>query len=133
MRSKQTVLALALGLACNLALADWTKVATTEDGKISQYADAATLRPTGSGVQLRTLTDYQDAQDISAGKTFKSVVLLDEFNCKDGSGRHLSLIAKSGNMGEGSTVAEEKLPAPVRQIREGSADADMLKFACAKN
>lgn len=133
MHVKPITLALALALVSNMALAEWTKVSASEDGKVSQYADITTRRPVGSNVQLRTMTDYLEAQEISAGKTFRSVTMQDEFNCEEGSGRHLSLVAKSDNMGEGKTVAVEMKPAPVRPIREGSADVEMLKFACARN
>lgn len=124
--------ALALTLLSTCALADWTRVSTSEDGKISTYADPDSVRVTGTRVQLLTLTDYQDAQVISGEQKFKSVKMRDEFLCDQGSGRHLTLSAMSDNMGKGTTVAVEMKPAPLRPIREATADAEMMNFACSR-
>ena len=121
-----------LTLASASAQADWVRVTRSDDGKSSTYADPDTLQTLGTRVQLMTLTDYQEAQVISADKKFMSVTMKDEFNCDNASGRHLNLTAMSDNMGKGSTVAVEMKPAPLRQIRESTADADMLRFACQR-
>ena len=133
MSTARTMLtALTLTALSTCALADWAKVNVSDDGKITTYADPATTLTLGAKVQLLTLTDYQEAQVISGEQKFKSVKMQDEFNCEDQTGRHLNLSAMSDNMGNGKTVAMEQKPAPLRQIKANTADADMLKFACAK-
>jgi hypothetical protein len=129
---KAALTALALTMLSTCALADWTRVSTSDDGKITTYADADTLLVLGAKVQLLTMTDYQDAQTISADQKFKSVKMQDEFNCDEETGRHVNLSAMSDNMGKGSTVAVEMKPAPSRKIQAKTADAEMLKFACKK-
>ena len=134
--TKTTALALALALALTLthtlAAADWTPVATSQDGKFTLYADTGTVLVLVAKVQLLTLTDYQEAQVISATQSYKSVTMQDEFDCDALRGRHINLTALSGNMGKGVTVATETKPAPERSINPATADGDMLKFACAR-
>ncbi|MEO8545329.1 MAG: surface-adhesin E family protein [Burkholderiaceae bacterium] len=130
--AKAALTALALTVLSTCALADWTKVSTSDDGKVTSYADTNTLLVLGAKVQLLTMTDYQEVQTISAEQKFKSAKMQDEFNCDDATGRHLNLSAMSDNMGKGSTVAAEMKPAPTRQIKLDSPDGDMLKFVCAK-
>ena len=133
MLTARTVLTtLALTALSTCALADWTRVSTSEDGKITTYADPATTQTLGVKVQLLTLTDYQEAQLVSGEQKFRSVKMQDEFNCEDKTGRHLNLSAMSENMGKGQTVAVEMKPAPWRQIKANTADADMMKFVCEK-
>jgi hypothetical protein len=123
---------LILSLASTCVQADWVRITTSQDTKISTYADPDTVRTIGPRVQLMTLTDYQEAQVLEGEKKFKSVKMQDEFNCDDGSGRHLNLSAMSDNMGKGTAVVVEMKPAPLRPIREATADADMLRFACTR-
>ncbi len=123
---------LILTLASTCVQADWVRITTSQDNKISTYADPDTVRTIGPRVQLMTLTDYQEAQVLEGEKKFKSVKMQDEFNCDDGSGRHMNLSAMSDNMGKGTAVAVEMKPAPLRPIREATADADMLRFACTR-
>ena len=130
--AKAALTALALTMLSSCALADWIKVTASDDGKITSYADPDTLLVLGAKVQLLTMTDYQEAQSISANQKFKSVTMQDEFNCDDETGRHINLSAMSDNMGKGTSVAAETKPAPVRKIQPQTADAEMLKFACAK-
>lgn len=130
--AKAALTALALTVLSTCALADWARVSTSDDGKITTYADTDTVLVLGAKVQLLTMTDYQDAQTITAEQKFKSVKMQDEFNCDDETGRHVNLSAMSDSMGKGSTVAVEMKPAPLRKIQAKTADAEMLKFACAK-
>lgn len=129
---KHSALALTLALTCTLASADWTRVAGSEDGKFTLYADTGTVLVLGAKVQLLTLTDYQDAQVIAGTQTYRSVTMQDEFDCDAMRGRHINLTALSGNMGKGMTVATETRPAPERAINPATADGEMLKFACAR-
>lgn len=132
MPTRPLLAALFLTLASTCVQADWVRITTSEDAKVSTYADPDTVRTVGTKVQLMTLTDYQDAQVIAGAQKFKSVKMQDEFNCDDGSGRHMNLSAMSENMGKGTTVATETKPAPLRSIREATADAEMLRFACTR-
>lgn len=133
MLTARTVLtALALTSLATCALADWTQVNASGDGKVTTYADPATMLSLSAKVQLLTMTDYQEAQTLLGEQKFKSVRMQDEFNCEEQTGRHINLSAMSDNMGKGQVVAVEMKPAPWRQIKANTADADMLKFACAR-
>ena len=125
MPTRPLLAALLLSLASTCVQAEWVRISTSDDAKVSTYADPDTVRTLGTRVQLMTLTDYQDAQLIAGEQKFKSVRMLDEFNCDDGNGRHMNLSA-------GSTVAAEMKPAPPRPIRDATADAEMLRFACTR-
>lgn len=129
---KTTALALALALTSTMASADWTRVASSEDGKFTLYADSGTLLVLGAKVQLLTLTDYQEAQVITGTQSYRSVTMQDEFDCDAMRGRHINLTAHSGNMGKGMTVAVESRPAPERSINPATADGEMMKFACTR-
>lgn len=124
--------ALILTLTSTYVQADWVRITTSQDAKLNTYADPDTLLTLGTRVQLMTLTDYQDAQVITGSQKFKSVKMQDEFNCDDGSGRHMNLNAMTDNMGKGTSVAVETKPAPLRAIRAASADGEMLRFACTR-
>ena len=132
LNTKAALTALALTVLSTCALADWTKVSASEDGKVTSYADADTVLLLGTKVQLLTMTDYQEAQTISGDQKFKSVKMQDEFNCDEETGRHVNLTATTENMGKGNIVAVEMKPAPWRQIKANSPDAEMLKFACIR-
>ncbi len=124
--------ALFLTLASPFVHADWVRITTSDDARVSTYADPDTVRTLGTRVQLMTLTDYQEAQMIAGEQKFRSVKMQDEFNCDDSSGRHLNLSAMSDNMGKGKIVANETKPAPLRPILESTADAEMFRFACTR-
>lgn len=132
LNARTALTALVLTALSTCALADWTQVNTSDDGKITTYADTATSLTLGAKVQLLTMTDYKEAQVISGEQKFKSVKMQDEFNCDEQTGRHLNLNAMSDNMGKGTAVAVEMKPAPWRQIKANTADAAMLKFVCAR-
>src|SRR5688572_25185932 len=75
------VVMMVLAVASGVAVADWTKVATTESDT-DIYVDRATISKSGNLARMWILEDRKVA-DTFSGKTFLSAKLHYEYDCKD--------------------------------------------------
>ena len=114
------------------ASAEWVKVASSDDGNITYYADPATIRKVGDKVRVWTLTDYKTSNVAGGDQQYLSTKVQEEFDCAKETARHLNLSAFSGNMGAGKEVGREKNPAKWHPVVHESIGEDVWKFACGK-
>lgn len=112
------------------ALADWTRVASTESDT-DIYVDHATISRSGNTAKMWILEDRKVA-DKFAGKTFLSAKLQYEYDCKDNQRRVLQSSLYSGQKTAGSIVQTSTKSGPWRPISAGRISEAMWKIACGK-
>ena len=129
---KKIAMGLTLAVTSTCALANWTEVASSDDGKVTYFADPATIRRIGPKVKVWTLTDYKEARVLAGDVQFLSTKVQEEFDCVEQTARHLNMSAFSANMGNGKLVGSEKNPDKGRPVTQESVTEEMWKFACGK-
>ena len=122
------LVAVLLMASMGTALADWVKVATV--GPDTHYAKTPAIAGTGQWVKSWQLIDYADAQD-RRGKKVRSGLSLAEFDCVSRSGRLLSLLFYSDQMGKGDVVQVAKVESKWEPTQPGVPDT-YWKAACIK-
>ena len=126
----KTILTLLLAAMSTGALAEWVAIGNTDDS--TAYADAATIRRSGSTAKMWNLSDYKTAQKLGPGKSYMSAKLQLEYDCREERARNLFLSYHSGNMGDGTlidVVIETSRWLPLPPGSEGEA---LWKIACGK-
>lgn len=121
---------MALAVASGIAIADWTKVATTESDT-DIYVDHASISKSDNLAKMWILEDRKAAGTFS-GKTFLSAKLHYEYDCKDNQRRVLRSSLYSGQKAGGSTVQTGTKPGVWRPITKGRVNEEMWKIACGK-
>ena len=124
------VVMMALAVASGVAVADWTKVATTES-ETDIYVDHASISKSGNLAKMWILEDRKVA-DTFSGKTFLSAKLQYEYDCKDNQRRVLQSSLYSGQKAGGSTVQTGTKPGPWLPITQGRVNETMWKIACGR-
>lgn len=124
------VVLMVLAVGSGVAVADWTKVATTESDT-DIYVDHATITKSGHLARIWILEDRKVA-DTFAGKTFLSAKLHYEYDCKDNQRRVLQSSLYSGQRAGGSNVQTGTKVGPWRPISPGRVSETMWKIACGK-
>jgi hypothetical protein len=127
---KSAVVAAALTIMSNGAIAAWIDVGATET--VTAYVDTATIQAKGNVVTMWDLLDYKKAQEIPTGKTFRSVRAQTEYSCSNRNSRPLAASAHSDKMARGGTVHAVNEPGNWRPVAPGSLDEAMWKIACGK-
>ena len=113
------------------AMAEWVKVVTPFDEKLTTYADPSTIRKSGSRVKMLSMVDFKAAEEIKNDIYVKSVKRQIEYDCKDEKKRLLSGELFSGNMGSGEIISTSKMgdwiPASL-----GTGNIKLWEIACGK-
>jgi hypothetical protein len=114
------------------AAAKWAVVDRSPDrGGAVVYGDPVTLQRSGNLARMWTLWDYKTTQVVE-GKRLLSTKWQDEFDCKAGRMRNISITGFSGNMGKGAVVGYGNSAFPWESVAPGSIKDDLRKFACGK-
>ena len=114
------------------AAAKWALVDRSPDrGGAVIYGDPVTLQRSGNLARMWTLWDYKTTQVVE-GKRLLSAKWQDEFDCKAGRMRNISITGFSGNMGKGAVVGYGNSAFPWESVAPGSIKDDLRKFACGK-
>jgi hypothetical protein len=123
------LIGLALSLVATAASAEWVLV--TEDSSRSKfYADPTTKKRSGNIVRLWFMQNFPSAQKIG-GKSYLSVKVFQEFDCKEDNARITSMVLYSELMGSGVPVDSLHTPnEPWAPVPPGTARQTMLHFAC---
>lgn len=129
---KRTVLGIALAVLCGRALADWTPVGGSQK-VFSAYADKASIRKTGNGVQMLGLYDFLMADVSADGQPHSSTVVLREYDCGGRRVRLLAYVDYAGNMGSGRVISPMGAKGSGRwdPVVPGALDESFLAIACA--
>lgn len=125
----KAILAALLAVMSSGAMAEWVLIRGDADGNV--FTDSATIRRADNKVKMWRLIDYKTAQDFGFDDIqYMSLMIQDEYDCKEEQLRKLYSAAYSENMGRGKVVVSsnklgEWVPTP-----PGSIGAELLKFAC---
>lgn len=122
-------LMLLLAAASNSAVAGWVKAGS--NGSDTLYADPITIIKTAHKVRMQALHDYTTALK-TAGSTFQSTVVQEEYDCKEKQSRILSFSFHARNLGKGRIVYSDNDSHEWQPVRPGSAREVLWKFACKK-
>ncbi|MBE0626938.1 MAG: hypothetical protein IH606_19225 [Burkholderiales bacterium] len=119
-----------LGAASGIAQAGWVEVGGNE--LATTYADAQTIRKSGSTARMWHLIDYTRAKEIAGMKPYRSTKIHDEYDCANDRKRTLSISLHSANMGEGGVLGTVTAPGEWRQVLPDTLVETLRAFACGK-
>jgi hypothetical protein len=112
-------------------MAEWIRVVTPVDERLTTYADPATIRKSGSRVKMWSMVDFKEAEKIKNDIYIKSVKRQIEYDCKDEKKRLLIGELFSGNMGSGEIISTSKMgdwiPASL-----GTGNVELWNIVCGK-
>jgi hypothetical protein len=121
---KKTILMLALAAISTGAMAEWVEL---EPGF---FADSNSIRHVGDNVRITFVKDLL-REKLVQGRPYLSVTSRREFDCSLKRQRALLVEFYSGQMAQGSVVADDPRGSPWVSAREGE-DIDMWNLACSK-
>ena len=101
---KINILVLLLLGSPGVAQAEWESISMSSDATFAEYINRASTRKTPHGYKVWELLDFKTLQQGVVGH-FRSIKLLEEYDCTRKRGRTLSAVWYSGQMGTG-TVAD---------------------------
>jgi hypothetical protein len=116
---------------CGNAAAEWTLLGGTP-AIYSAYADKASVKRTGTIVQMYGLYDFIMADVAVDGQPHESTVVLREYDCSAPRVRLLAYVDYAGHMGEGKVVSrpDDRPPARWEEVVPGSIDEAFIRMAC---
>ncbi len=122
-------IALMMILTCvsSSVVAEWTIV--NSDGMATQYIDLSRSLRNGESVKIWTAVDYKEPRQM-LGKKFRSVVIQEEYDCKNEQRRTLFVVANAGQMASGAAVISDPQVSNWQPTPPGSAGEMFLKLAC---
>ena len=127
---------LTLGLTCSSAMAEWTKVDKSANGKFTFYVDLVTIRVKGNTVKMWSLNDYIKPEPSAEGrgKFYKSAKGQSEYNCDEETKRLLAYSLHSKNMGLGEVLLSNYgFDGQWGAIAPDSIDSVLFSIACGKH
>ena len=132
MKHLALVLVLA-GLSANAA-ASWERVGGNKEGRgFYAYVDRATIRKSGSRVEMGVLINFKTAQtDSPDSKPYLSSKGQVECDCKDERIRTLAVSFYSRRLGEGAVVYSTSDPDEWQPVSPDSIGETLWKVACGK-
>ena len=119
-----------LKYACS-ADAEWSPVASMQDGSAIVYVDTTTIHKTGNRIKAWLLNDYKTAQEI-IGKQFMSMKTHSEHDCKKEQIRLLYGTYHSKDMGRGEIVLTDPHTGKWESVENGSAGRILWETVCGK-
>lgn len=102
-------------------------------GKEMVYVDLSRLKHEGKQIRAWVLYNYEEPQRLPNGRTWKSMVLLDEFDCTKETARNLQTYLYELPFGRGTTI-ESNTKAEKEAIANppDSAGDRVLRLVCDK-
>lgn len=98
--TKAIAIALMALVVNNAALAEWIAVDHPENG-VTLYADKSSIRKDGMTTTMLWLQDRKEPMRLSPRRSFLSLLVQTEFDCKKAKSRRRSISAYEKNMGGG--------------------------------
>jgi len=117
-----------LAAANGIARAGWVEVGGNE--LATTYADAETIRKSGSMASMWHLIDYAEARGLAGMKPYLSTKMHDEYDCAHERTRTLAITLHSANMGEGELLGTVAGPGEWRQVLPDTLVETLRAFAC---
>jgi hypothetical protein len=128
MRKVISIILIAFG--ASPAFAQWTQIGA--DGTTTQYIDFSKTQRGGSQVKIWTIIDYNEPQK-ALGIKFRSMIIQEEYDCKNSLRRTLSGVAYSERMASGTVAMHETQSSNWQAIPRDSEGELFLNIACANN
>lgn len=128
---RKIILMILLAVVCSSEAAEWVKVVSSKDAAV--YANPATIRKAGNKVKMWELYDFETAQTNPNGKTYLSLMVQSEYDCKEEQERSLAFSAYSEKMRDGEVIsAVSNNDAKWQPVIPGSNSVTLWKIACGK-
>lgn len=129
---RKTILMILLALVSSSAMAGWVELGRNESSTL--YGNPASIREAGSLVKMWTLSDARTVQWLR-DKSYVSVKMEWEYDCKEKQMRLLAIAYYSGNMGSGEAISF-KSGGPVSEkwgrVVPDSIEETFWKLACGR-
>ena len=126
---RKAIFMMLLAVVSSSALAQLVEIGS--DKTITIHADPATIQRMGSKVIMWEVGDFK-TDNVSAGKTFKSMRKQQEYECKEKQIRTLRTILYSDSMGKGEVVQTDHKPRNWEPVSPGSYGDFLWRTACKK-
>lgn len=110
----------------------WVKVGGAENKNVVSYADPDSMLKDGDSTKMWSLLDFRAVQTSPTSKSFMSMKLHYEYDCKEGKSRKLSHSFHAENMGGGETVYSDSEADKWKPVEPGSIRETLWKFACGR-
>lgn len=111
--------------------AEWLSIGRSDTFRA--YLDRESPRKSGDFVQVVQLMDFVTAQWVDARTVVWSIRSLVEYDCRQVRSRTLAVEAYSEQMGEGTRVADERMPeAEWENVPPGSTSEKTRQMVCGK-
>ena len=124
----------ALMLSACMANAAWTRIDESDDTVV--YADIDSLKRSANTATLWHLNDLKTARQtlitMSAGQSYLSTKVQQEFDCQEQKVRTLSFAAHSRKMGSGNVVLADDEATHWVSVFPGSIVPLLFEMACGK-
>lgn len=108
----------------------WGDGTVTSDGDMIIFRRAGPKGPEGRP-QLQLRYEYRDGVKMG-GKTFLSMLAVDEYDCKAGRFRNMRVAVFPGHNAEGQMLQQPSGPGAWEATKPGTVDAKSLAVACAR-
>ena len=110
----------------------WVKVGGAETKDVVSYADPETMRRDANTVKMWSLLDFKTVQTSPTSKSFMSMKLQYEYDCKQERSRKIAHNFHLENMGGGEAAYSDSEPGKWEPINPGSIRETLWKFACGQ-
>ena len=128
---KKLLLTLILAVVSSSVLAEWVRVVTPLDERLTTYADPSTIRKSSSSVKMWSMVDFKEAEEIKNGIYVRSVKRQIEYDCKDEKKRLLLGELFSENMGGGEIISTSEMGDWMPAL-QGTGNMKLWNIACGK-
>lgn len=115
-------------LSCAVAQAEWLDFGRGED--FQTYIDTSTYQRTANGWTVWALQDFDQTETFN-GHRYRSLIALQEFDCKNRRSRTLGETQYSGRMGGGKVVFSDQGAGSWRLTIPGTVGKNQIDIVCA--
>ena len=128
------IVVLALMCLTTNAWSAWTFVTDTgtENRDFSVYVDLTTIKRNGDTVKIWYLHDFKNPRALRTGKSYRSSVLQEEYDCKTERLRTTASTDYSDDMGLGIAVLSDDDTGAWSVVRPRTIGHTKLKLACGQ-
>lgn len=127
---RKVILMVMLAAVSSNAMADWVRV--NQDEEMTVYAHPSSIRNKSSKVKMWSLYDYQLEKVLPSGKSYQSMKVQEEYDCKREETRTLGISFHAGNMSAGEVIFTGSKAQGWKSVSPETAQESLFKYACGK-
>jgi len=126
----RVILLVLLAVVSRSAMAEWVNLGENEI--FTAYANPDTIRRSGDKVEMASMINYNAPLKVETGKPFKSIMVRNEYDCKNKQYQQRSLVAFSERMGAGQTIYSDSSFRQLSRVVPDTIEEKFFDYACGK-